>query len=176
MPGLHFPSPTLYIFSGLPGTGKTSLAKLVVYELNAIYLRIDTIEQGLRNLCSFDVEGEGYRLAYRIASDNLRLGLSVVADSCNTIELTRREWEQIARESHADYKNIEVICSDSTEHRHRVETRISDVQGLRLPTWSDVESREYHNWSVHRIIVDTSGKTENECKSELLSKLSHSQA
>ncbi|WP_363320115.1 AAA family ATPase [Thiothrix sp.] len=171
---LHFPSPMLYIFSGLPGSGKSSLAKLLACELRAVYLRIDTIEQGLCDLCSFDVEGEGYRLAYRIASDNLRLGLSVVADSCNPIELTRREWEQVARESQADYRNIEVICSDPTEHRHRVETRISGVQGLRLPTWRDVERREYHDWTVHRIIVDTSGKTEQECANELLSKLSES--
>lgn len=147
---------------------------MLACKLHAVYLRIDTIEQGLRDLCSFDVEGEGYRLAYRIASDNLRLGLSVVADSCNPIELTRREWEQVARESQADYRNIEVICSDPAEHRHRVETRISDVQGLRLPTWSDVEHREYHEWTVHRIIVDTSGKTEQECANELLSKLSES--
>ncbi len=176
MPESHFPSPILYIFSGLPGSGKSSLAKLVARELHAIYLRIDTIEQGLRDLCSFDVEGEGYRLAYRIASDNLRLGLSVVADSCNPVELTRREWEQIACESHVGYRNIEVICSNPTEHRHRVETRISDVQGLRLPTWGDVENREYHAWTVHRIIVDTSGKTENECANDLLSKLSESKA
>lgn len=174
MPELRIPSPILYIFSGLPGSGKSSLSKLVARELHAIYLRIDTIEQGLRDLCSFDVEGEGYRLAYRIASDNLRLGLSVVADSCNPVEPTRREWEQIARESHADYRNIEVICSNLTEHRHRVENRISDVQGLRLPTWSNVERREYHAWTVHRIVVDTSGKTENECANELLSKLSES--
>lgn len=176
MPEPHFPSPKLYIFSGLPGSGKSSLAKLVARERHATYLRIDTIEQGLRDLCSFDVEGEGYRLAYRIASDNLRLGLSVVADSCNPIELTRREWEQVACEAQADYRNIEVICSNPTEHRHRVETRISDVQGLRLPTWDDVENREYHTWTDNRIVVDTSGKTENECAYYLLSKLSESNA
>ena len=46
----------------------------------AIHLRIDTIEQVLRELCGMEVEGEGSRLAYRIAADNLLLGLEVVAD------------------------------------------------------------------------------------------------
>lgn len=161
----------LYIFSGLPGSGKSTLAQLVAPQLDAMYLRIDTIEQALRELCSFDVSGEGYRLAYRIASDNLRLGLNVVADSCNPIELTRGEWEQVAREAEADHVNIEVICSDSGEHRRRVETRMSQVSGLRLPTWSEVETREYHGWTVDRVVIDTAGRSDGECASDLLSKL-----
>jgi predicted kinase len=164
-------TPTLYIFAGLPGSGKSTLSQLVAQRVGAAYLRIDTIEQGLRTLCSFDVQGEGYRLAYRIASDNLRVGLSVVADSCNPIELTRREWEQVARDAGAGFVNIEVICSDAREHRARVESRVAEVAGLALPTWDEVENREYHDWRVERVIVDTSGRSKAECADELLSKL-----
>ncbi|MEP7272946.1 MAG: AAA family ATPase [Acidobacteriota bacterium] len=168
----RYEAPILYIFSGLPGSGKSTLAQLVAPQLNAIYLRIDTIEQGLRDLCSVEVQGEGYSLAYRIASDNLHLGLHVVADSCNPIELTRREWEQVAREAEADYINIEITCSDPNEHRLRVETRIAEVSGLKPPTWSEVESREYHDWTADRLIVDTAGRSTTECAADLLSKLS----
>ncbi len=163
--------PILYIFSGLPGSGKSTLSQMVAQQLRAVYLRIDTIEQGLRELCAIDAQSEGYRLAYRIASDNLRVGLSVVADSCNPVELTRREWEQVARDSRADYVNIEVICSDSNEHRLRAEARVADVFGLRLPTWNEIKHREYHDWTVERVIVDTAGKSKIECASYLLSKL-----
>jgi predicted kinase len=168
--------PILYIFSGLPGSGKSTLAQLAAQRLRAVYLRVDTIEQGLRDLCSVDVQGEGYRLAYRMAADNLRLGLSVVADSCNPIHLTRQEWEQVARDAQADHRNIEVICSDAREHRLRVETRRAEVSGLRLPTWSEVEQREYHAWTVDRVIVDTAGRSTTECATELLSKLSRLRA
>jgi predicted kinase len=168
--------PILYIFSGLPGSGKSTLAQLAAQRLGAVYLRVDTIEQGLRDLCSVDVQGEGYRLAYRMAADNLRLGLSVVADSCNPIQLTRQEWEQVARDAQADHRNIEVICSDAREHRLRVETRRGEVSGLRLPTWSEVEHREYHAWTVDRVIVDTAGRSTTECATELLSKLSRLRA
>lgn len=163
--------PILYIFSGLPGSGKSTLSQFVARQLEAVYLRIDTIEQGLRELCSFEVQGEGYRLAYRIASDNLRLGRSVVADSCNPIELTRREWERVARDARADYVNIEIICSDSREHRVRAEARAAEVSGLKLPTWSEIQNREYHDWTVDRVIVDTAGRSQAECASDLLSKL-----
>ena len=165
-------TPILYIFSGLPGSGKSTLSQTIARQLSAVYLRIDTIEQGLRDLCSIDVKGEGYRLAYRIASDNLFVGMSVVADSCNPIELTRREWEQVARDARADYVNIEVVCSEPSEHRLRTETRSADVPGLKLPTWNEIENREYHDWTVERIVVDTAGRSRMESATYLLSELS----
>jgi hypothetical protein len=96
----------------------------------------------------------------------------VVADSCNPIELTRREWEQVALQARARYVNIEVVCSDVREHRRRVETRASAVPGLKQPTWQDVEGREYHDWTVDRIVVDTAGKKEGASVAELLQHLS----
>jgi len=164
--------PVLYLFSGLSGTGKSTLAQLIAQRLEAAYLRIDTIEQGLRDLCAVDVRGEGYRLAYRIAADNLRLGMSVVADCCNPIELTRREWEQVARDAQARHVNIELVCSDVDAHRHRIETRASTVPGMMLPTWSEVVNREYDEWTAERIVIDTS-KSVEDCVAELLSGLSH---
>lgn len=163
---------TLYIFSGFPGSGKSTLAQLLGVHVGAAYIRIDTIEQALRELCSIEVQGEGYRLAYRVAADNLRLGISVVADSCNPIELTRREWERVAGGAGAQYVNVEVVCSDLREHRKRVEARVSTVPGLRLPTWRDVTEREYEGWTVDRVVLDTFGRSERECLDELLAKLS----
>jgi len=164
---LHNTQPTLYIFSGLPGTGKSTLAQRLASKLRCVYLQIDTIEQAIRDLCSFDVQGEGYRLAYRVAADNLRIGLSVIADSCNPVELTRTEWEDVARDSGARHLNFEILCSDKVEHPARVETRVVNIQGLKLPTWLDVEQREYHAWAKHRVEIDTFGKSTDESFDQL---------
>jgi predicted kinase len=133
-------------------------------------VRVDTIEQALRELCLIDVQHQGYRLAYRVAIDNLRLGTSIVADSCNPIALTRREWEGVAVGAGARYVTIEVVCSDLREHRARLETRLGTVPGLRLPTWHDVAEREYYGWTIERAVVDTFGLSERECLDELLAK------
>ena len=57
---------TLYVFSGLPGTGKTALSQQLASRVKAVYLRIDTVEQALRDLCGIVVEGEG--IVWHIAS------------------------------------------------------------------------------------------------------------
>jgi predicted kinase len=164
-------TPILFIFSGLPGTGKSSLAQLLAREYSAVYLRIDTVEQALRDLCKINVQGEGYRLSYRIASDNLLLGKNVVADSCNPIDLTRREWEDVAKKTGSCFINIEILCSDKEEHRKRIETRSSEIEGLHLPTWEDVENREYHCWKTERIVIDTAKKTTEESFEALSQKI-----
>lgn len=164
--------PTLYVFSGLPGTGKSTLAMRLAKRLAAAYLRIDTVEQALLDLCSFNPEGEGYRLSYRVAADNLRLGVSVVADSCNTLALTRREWQAVAAANGADCSDIEICCSDETEHRRRVETRDGGSQGLYVPSWTEVQNREYEPWQSDRTVVDTAGKTIDESFDELMTRLS----
>ena len=163
--------PTLFIISGLPTSGKSTLSKLIAKKYNAFYLRIDTIEQGLRDLCNFNVQGEGYRLSYRIAADNLKIGHNVVADSCNPINHTREEWENVAKTNNSIFINIEIICSDKAEHRKRIESRKSEIDGLKLPTWNDVENREYHQWETNRIVIDTANKTVEMCMEELDNKI-----
>lgn len=151
--------------------GKTTLAKALSSRLKAVYLRVDTVEQGLRDLCHYQVEGEGYRLSYRVASDNLELGNIVVSDSCNPIPLTRREWQEVASSKGIPYTNIEVVCSDIEEHRSRVESRVTDVDGLILPSWQEVVEREYDQWETERVEVDTASRKPEESVTELLGKL-----
>ncbi len=50
MPDAEVKKPVLFIFSGLPGSGKSTLARAVARHFAAAYVRIDTIEQALRDL------------------------------------------------------------------------------------------------------------------------------
>jgi predicted kinase len=160
-----------FIFSGLPGTGKSTLASRLASHLPAVYLRVDTIEQGLRELCNYKVEGEGYRLSYRLAKENLLLGNKVVADSVNPWTLSRNEWNSVATRIKVPFVDIEITCSDQSEHRKRVETREQTVPGLKMPTWKDVVDREYHAWDRSRIQIDTAGKSVEQSFIELLELL-----
>ena len=164
-------NPTLFIFSGLPASGKSTLAKFLAKEYHAVFLRIDTIEQALKDLCNIDVQGEGYELSYKIAEDNLKIGNHVVADSCNPIALTRQAWEDVAKKNDSLFINIEIKCSDKEEHKKRVETRNCEIKGLKLPTWQEIENREYHPWENGRIVIDTANKSAGESCKELKEKI-----
>ena len=152
----------LIVMSGLPGTGKSAISKGLSQALGAIHIRIDTIEQTLLDLelVEPDMGPTGYVVGYRIALDNLRLGLTVVADSVNPIAITRDTWCQVGEQAGMQVIEVEVICSDAAEHRRRVETREPEVKGLLLPTWDEVISREYDHWEREHLIIDTAGQSE----------------
>ena len=159
----------LIIFGGLPGTGKTMIAKELACQIGAVYLRIDSIEQAMRDsgAVSQPLNETGYRVAYVIAEDNLRLGRTVIADSVNPIRLTRDAWIGVAHRAQVGAAEVEVICSDPQQHRQRVETRPADISGLRLPTWEEVVSREYQPWERKHIVIDTTGHSVAESVEEL---------
>jgi len=51
----------------------------------AVHLRIDTIEQAMRDSGVRDIGPKGYNVAYKVAYDNLTLGLAVISDSVNPL-------------------------------------------------------------------------------------------
>ncbi|WP_116893340.1 AAA family ATPase [Pseudomonas syringae] len=130
----------LIVFSGLPGTGKTTIAKGLVDTIGALYLRIDTIEQAIRNsgVLAQDVGRSGYMVANELALSNLDLGRTVIVDCVNPVIESRLVWSKIASRAGVRLMNIEVICSDKNEHQRRVETRLADIPGLTPPTWQSV--------------------------------------
>jgi predicted kinase len=154
-------NPLLIVFGGLPGVGKTAIAVELARLIGALHLRIDSIEQAIRasGIVNRRLDDAGYRIAYAVAEDNLRIGRTVIADSVNPLRLTREAWVAVARRTGVKAIEIEVICSDIDEHRRRVETRATDVPGLELPAWDDVIGREYHPWDRERLVIDTSGRT-----------------
>jgi predicted kinase len=167
--------PVLISFSGLPGVGKTTVARALAKEIRAVYVRVDSVEAALKNssLQIHPAEDAGYLASFAIAKDNLAHGLDVVADTVNPIELTRRSWAEVAGACDARLLNVEIVCSDQAEHRRRVETRRSDIAGLDLPDWKRVQSRDYEGWTSNRVVLDSSKLSADDCVKRIIEALAH---
>jgi hypothetical protein len=66
---------------------------------------------------------------------------------------------------------VEIVCSDPQQHRQRVENRVSDIPGLKPPSWDEVISREYEPWQRKHIVIDTAHRTVSDNVNELLQLL-----
>lgn len=153
--------PVLISVGGLPATGKSTIARRLAVELRAAFVRVDTIETAIgRAEGCFEQTNQwelppGYLVGYEVAADQLRSGVDVIAESVNPVRVSRDGWRDVGVGAGARVVEVEVVCSDPTEHRRRADERVPDVPGLINPTWEQISNRDYHPWDRDRVVVDT---------------------
>jgi hypothetical protein len=94
-----------------------------------------------------------------LAAENLKLDRTVIADCVNPVLASRQGWRDLTLRYQARLVEVETVCSDPAEHRRRVESRNSDIEGLIQPTWQEVVGRSYEPWDRDRLVLDTAGRS-----------------
>lgn len=168
-----FEIPTLVVFGGKPGVGKSTIAAALALEIGATYLKIDAIEAPLfaSRRVTDSVGPLGYAIAYQLAESNLSLGHTVIADCVNPIPVTRHAWASVAQGADAMLFRVEVACTDPDEHCRRVEERLRQAPGQNLPDWAAVQNRRVDPWPEAEVHLDTALMSPGACVATILRHL-----
>ncbi len=150
----------LVLMGGLPGVGKSAIADALGERLPAFVISVDELEaamlrSGLER--SFETGLAAYNAGAAVAVHQLRLGMAVIADAANYLEVGRQIWLAAAERVGADVRVIEVLCSDEHVHRARLANRQRDLEPFPEPSWDDVARwrSETEPWSRERLSVDS---------------------
>jgi predicted kinase len=146
--------PLLVLVTGLPGTGKSTMAEVAGRALGAPVLGHDWAMSGLRPfpemqraLDDMGVVGHrsvGWSILWSLARSQLRLGSSVVLDGvARGPEVARTRV--VADEEGARIVVAMTTCADAALHRSRVEGRIRGIPGWYELQWDHVE-RSRSEW------------------------------
>ena len=152
-------SAVLIAIGGLPGVGKTTVARALAGRLRAAHLRIDALEAGLVTTGlvapGADVGPAGYGLALAVADSCLAAGTDVVVDAVFPVAASREPFTALAQRHGTPIRWVRLVCGDVAEHRRRVEERDADLPGHVVPDWAAVEGRETDAWTEPHVVVDT---------------------
>jgi predicted kinase len=151
-------TPTLILFAGMPGSGKTTLARKVARTLGISVFAKDRVQRVLRdhNLASANT-GDGYYIILDMADEQLSLGLSVILDATFPLDHFRTVASETAVRHKAYFCAFYCYCSDDNMWRDRMNQRVHYVPGWKPVGWDDVlRMREYYQpWDDNALAVDS---------------------
>ncbi|WP_189348099.1 AAA family ATPase [Zhihengliuella salsuginis] len=152
----------LIALAGLPGTGKSTTAAALAARLGAVLLGVDPLEAAI---VSAGVQQNrqptghaAYAAVEAAAEPQLRNGLDVVIDAVNDSAEARGQWKRLAARTGAELTWFEVVCSDPTVHRMRLQQRKrAEDQLIGAPTWVSLNRRRLKLalWKDPRHVLDS---------------------
>ena len=130
--------PTLVIFSGLPGTGKSTLADRLARELCWPLLRIDDVAGNVPPDADYRFWDEKVLVLLTIAEEQLKLGVSVIADSV-FMGADRLHAQEIAQKNAAIFRPVYCFVSDEAIWEKRVNERVDTPGNHEVATWERIQ-------------------------------------
>lgn len=128
----------LIIFSGLPGTGKSTLASRLARELQLPLLCIDDVVGEVPAGAGIPFWDSKVAILLRLVEVQLDLGLSVIVDSV-FMNMDRNHAQELARKYDARFYPIYVFVSDDEVWKQRVNERYDEMNNKDVATWERIQ-------------------------------------
>src|SRR5207253_4821089 len=127
---------TFIVMRGFPGTGKSTIARLLAAALHASLIDRDIIRQ-----TAVHVFGElpqvgqfSYELMFALVREQLSLGLSVVVDTPLTYRTTYEQCKELAKAFQTPMLVVHCQCPPEVQKR-RLEGRKGKVSEFQITSW-----------------------------------------
>ena len=151
----------IIVLSGLPSSGKSTIAEGIAAKLSIPLLSVDPIESAViqaGTAKSFEAGLAAYLVARALAAEQLKAGNSVIIDAVNAEEEGKNIWRSLAKDFKLQLTVIETSLKDTDEHRRRVESRVRGMHGISEVTWDEVVERRkvYTEWKEPILKLDSS--------------------
>src|SRR2546425_3731197 len=157
-PTVHTGS-TFVVMRGYPGTGKSTIARLLAAALHAPLIDRDIIRQMAVELFGAlpQVGQFSYELMFALAREQLRLGLSVVIDTPLTYRTTYEQCKELAKTFHAPMLVVHCQCPPEVQKR-RLEGRKGKVSEFQITSWEEWEQWKprFEEFDDGGCVIDTS--------------------
>jgi predicted kinase len=146
--------------TGLPGTGKSALARALAKSLGFALIGTDQVSGAIRRVDPESYPQRAARLAGpiagSIAAQQFALGLGVVLDHAGHRNSVRADWARFAQRHRVPFVLLHTVCSDVGEHRRRVEADRAIAPGMPKRTWADVEAQraKFEQWEAAQLVLD----------------------
>jgi len=134
---------TLVIFSGLPGTGKSTLANRLARELRWPLLRIDDVVGDVPENAGMDFWDSQVAILLGLAEAQMELGIDVIVDSV-FMNTDRHHAQAIARKHHSNFRPIHTFLSDDKIWEERLTARYIELNNPAVSTWEQVQHQRTH--------------------------------
>jgi predicted kinase len=137
----------LIIFSGLPGTGKSTLANRLARELHLPLLCIDDVIGDVPAGAGIPFWDSKVAILFRLVEVQLELGLSVIVDSV-FMNMDRNHAQELARTYEARFYPIYVFVSDDEVWKQRVNERYDEMNNTDVATWERIQHQRerFREW------------------------------
>lgn len=156
---VHNRSRTFIVMRGYPGTGKSTIARLLAASLQAPFIDRDILRQmAVDSFGALPQVGYfAYELMFALAREQLRLGMSVVVDSPLTYRSTYETCREIARAFDTPMLVVHCQCPAEVQKR-RLEGRKGQVSSFQITSWAEWEQwrTRFEEFEDHGCVIDTS--------------------